>query len=47
MKADDGALRKSGILYCPDYLANAGGIIAAVADQIAEERFRPGEPGTR
>jgi leucine dehydrogenase len=27
MKADDDALRGAGILYCPDYLANAGGII--------------------
>ena len=26
-KGDDGMLREAGILYCPDYLANAGGII--------------------
>jgi leucine dehydrogenase len=84
-KADDDVLRHAGILYCPDYLANAGGIIdlhyqrtqwsrlaverhvvvladtlrevvdrsrrwglgtAAVADKIAEERFRRGARGT-
>ena len=33
---DGRALRRHGVLYCPDYVANAGGIIAIHSERIGE-----------
>lgn len=36
-RADAERLRRANLLYCPDYLVNAGGIIAVMAGWAGEE----------